>query len=576
MEGEEVMEAGASKSGSIQDAELLKQPVTAQPKDEAHDNLTAEQLDKIRDIVRFQFDLEINLKLRELAAIQEELHKAETERNRLLHQQFGGGTDVVALGKRVTRAEAIKRDCDRTSFGSQQGFLNHCRMVHDLEFASHEEAAEICGVPVDDEAEVPYTQARCHNVWTSGEWRFYFRALKKHAVETRFHTRLRLIVGNVSQYLKTPPPTDVADDRPLVSHRWMVYVRVPSWSVQSEQYIERVRFFLHPSYAPDDVVDVVAPPFQLIRTGWGEFNVHVQIHFVDAARNKPFDYHHRLRLDKELSGRQVLGGEEELDVELDKDTDLLCRGQGAELVLPLSQIKAEPSSSSPPPTPKSSTSSLVRLHFLLTQVAADHPLPPPDVFANDLNPMRRKAAEWQRAHRLRLALQLHPEYPPGAKAARTGDVVQWCRAKESLHCLLCGGAPHTKRRRTCPLRQQAAPVTLSVYSTNSCSSEAVENDRPRVKFKQDLPPVTSADVASVQTMAQEVGIEVSDDGAAVSLFAAMRSLLARLLQDGSDFAGRGGSVVLTPMHVLLMLSSPSSTRREYAFLTQAGMAGSSE
>lgn len=29
-----------------------------------------------------------------------------------------------------------------------QGFLNHCRIKHDMEFPSHSEAARACGAPV--------------------------------------------------------------------------------------------------------------------------------------------------------------------------------------------------------------------------------------------------------------------------------------------------------------------------------------------------------------------------------------------------------------------------------------------
>lgn len=37
------------------------------------------------------------------------------------------------------------------------------------------------------------------------------------------------------------------------------------------------------------------PPFHLIKRGWGEFPVRVQLHFHDA-RNKPVDIIHNLKV----------------------------------------------------------------------------------------------------------------------------------------------------------------------------------------------------------------------------------------------------------------------------------------
>jgi ADA HAT complex component 1 len=46
-------------------------------------------------------------------------------------------------------------DCRRDNFSSAQGFINHCRIAHSRNFASHDAAADACGEPVDvDEAGV--------------------------------------------------------------------------------------------------------------------------------------------------------------------------------------------------------------------------------------------------------------------------------------------------------------------------------------------------------------------------------------------------------------------------------------
>ena len=58
-----------------------------------------------------------------------------------------------------------------------------------------------------------------------------------------------------------------------------------------------------------------SPPFQLIKRGWGEFPVRVQIHFKDP-RNKRVDINHQLKLDWTQTGLQTFGGESFKDIDL--------------------------------------------------------------------------------------------------------------------------------------------------------------------------------------------------------------------------------------------------------------------
>lgn len=62
------------------------------------------------------------------------------------------------------------------------------------------------------------------------------------------------------------------------------------------KFVTGVRFFLHPSYKPLDVVDVTEPPFRLTRLGWGEFPIRVQLFFVDKRRNKSVDIIHHVKV----------------------------------------------------------------------------------------------------------------------------------------------------------------------------------------------------------------------------------------------------------------------------------------
>lgn len=130
---------------------------------------------------------------------------------------------------------------------------------------------------------------------------------------SRFHVKKRIIVGNVSKYI---PPGHREDSDPS-THKWMVYVRGPPQEPRIHHFVEKVWFFLHPSYRPNDLLEVKEPPFHLTRRGWGEFPIRVQLHFRDP-RNKKVDIIHQLKLDRTYTGLQTLGAETIVDVELDR------------------------------------------------------------------------------------------------------------------------------------------------------------------------------------------------------------------------------------------------------------------
>ncbi|KAK9458615.1 uncharacterized protein V1516DRAFT_614536, partial [Lipomyces oligophaga] len=44
----------------------------------------------------------------------------------------------------------VCKDCSRNTFGSAQGFINHCRISHAREFTSHDNAALCCGVELEE------------------------------------------------------------------------------------------------------------------------------------------------------------------------------------------------------------------------------------------------------------------------------------------------------------------------------------------------------------------------------------------------------------------------------------------
>lgn len=101
----------------------------------------------------------------------------------------------------------------------------------------------------------------------------------------------RIIIGNFATLL----PEDSRLDK--ATHKWKIYVNGPKDEPDISQFVSKVKFFLDPSYKPNDVVTVTNRPFELTRRGWGEFPIRVTLYFHDSA-NKSRDIVYNLKLFK--------------------------------------------------------------------------------------------------------------------------------------------------------------------------------------------------------------------------------------------------------------------------------------
>ncbi|KAB0789989.1 hypothetical protein PPYR_15735 [Photinus pyralis] len=148
--------------------------------------------------------------------------------------------------------------------------------------------------------------------------------------------KYRIVVGNISKWM----PSGSEEDKS--THKWMVYVRGSKEKPDISHFVEKVVFYLHPSYAPNDVVEMRHPPFHLSRRGWGEFPLRVKI-FFKYTLNKPVDIIHNLKLDQTFSGQQTLGNETVANLFLyknEKINDPLKENKNLEPYLPV-HIKEE-------------------------------------------------------------------------------------------------------------------------------------------------------------------------------------------------------------------------------------------
>lgn len=130
----------------------------------------------------------------------------------------------------------------------------------------------------------------------------------------RSQTKHIIAVGNTSKFI------GVEDSKDQVTHKWLVYVQSKS-ETPIQDIVQKVRFFLHPSYKPNDVVDVTSPPFILLRRGWGEFLMRVLLFFYPETNQKPIQIFHNLVLDKSKTGLQAMGAETTIEMWLSGEDD---------------------------------------------------------------------------------------------------------------------------------------------------------------------------------------------------------------------------------------------------------------
>jgi transcription initiation factor IIF auxiliary subunit len=146
------------------------------------------------------------------------------------------------------------------------------------------------------------------------------RRISPEPTHSRFYIKKRILVTSASKYI---PPECRAQGKERCTHKWMLCVTNPTQDADDiSAFVEKVRVFLHPSYRPHDVCDIPGPaPFQLLRYGWGDFPLRLQVFFHDK-RNPPVDVIHLLRLDSSHSGRQEQGTVQTVELDLDRRTQM--------------------------------------------------------------------------------------------------------------------------------------------------------------------------------------------------------------------------------------------------------------
>ncbi|KAI8815956.1 yeats family-domain-containing protein [Fimicolochytrium jonesii] len=251
---------------------------------------------------------------------------------------------------------------------------------------------------------------------------------------SRFYVKRRVLLGNASRFI---PPDQRETGMEKYLFRWKVYLQGPPETPDITPFIRKVRFYLHPDYRPYDVVEVSDPPFHLTRYGWGEFPVRVQLYFGDE-RNKPVNLIHVLKLDQIKTGRQLVGAERFIDLELDRNTVF---GESREPAKPVAGVE-------PPDKEKEETAAAAdnaaaeqkRVDKILADLAGRWPIiraagtgsflpysTAKSIAAYMAWPLgKRKATEFQRAKQILQSAQSHTAALPLLQNLTLKDILKWC------------------------------------------------------------------------------------------------------------------------------------------------------
>ncbi|XP_072297480.1 YEATS domain-containing protein 2 [Eucyclogobius newberryi] len=437
---------------------------------------------KIENIIREQFSMEMKNKEHEIEVINQRLHEARRMMDKLR----------ACIVANYYASAGLSKNPEQTT-KSDPAVLNHPAIKKFLESPSRSSS------PLNQDSETPSLgQSESESLSQQGEggekdgdlaWRDDGSRLERRpgrntgkdtfgvpsciGAEPRvtFHTtgdeasrlyvKKTIVVGNVSKYI----PPDKREENDQSTHKWMVYVRGSRREPSIDHFVKKVWFFLHPSYKPNDLVEVSEPPFHLTRRGWGEFPVRIQIHFKDP-RNKRIDIIHQLKLDRTYTGLQTLGAETVVDVELHRDS------LGEDFIPQPSSSKMAPRASSP----------ISRTSLTPTHGPSSSPIPHElsekgfNLAAGERTPTRPKTSErvtlgpqcTSAFQPITTSCKIVPQGQPPSPAESPGKLFQ----PITMSCKIVSGSPISTPSHS-PLPRTPTASTPVHTSTGSPSSKSV-------------------------------------------------------------------------------------------------------
>ncbi|KAH8353419.1 hypothetical protein KR084_010829 [Drosophila pseudotakahashii] len=241
---------------------------------------------------------------------------------------------AATLAKQTIR---LRNPAHRRAERRRQQKIKEQGIVTDHSKDSKEQSEQEPPVAVKLEDEQPCTSRQA-----------YERQVELNASRLNNKNKFNFVVGNTSKYIGEGSREKTTGGQALI-YKWLVYVQGKGLPQPLGTYIKKVRFHLHHSYRPNDIVDVHSPPFQLNRRGWGEFPMRIQLFFQDKLQQKPVQLMHTVVLDKTMCGLHTMGAETTVEIWLRAEQALTKRKSVKPAPAP--PIPASPVAAAPPLEP---------------------------------------------------------------------------------------------------------------------------------------------------------------------------------------------------------------------------------
>jgi len=152
---------------------------------------------------------------------------------------------------------------------------NVCKAFHELSDTKETWKSVICRIL---HKEVVTLQPEIERKY-EGNWKLFARTIPTKPI--------LLTLGNDVQRLETN----------LNPFNWTVFVKLQKDPTAPIPFLDKVIFFLHPTFQPPKQT-VAKPPYQLVRRGWGTFNVRVELHFGEILSNVVVKLEHELSFEE--------------------------------------------------------------------------------------------------------------------------------------------------------------------------------------------------------------------------------------------------------------------------------------
>ncbi|KAI6107007.1 hypothetical protein EDD16DRAFT_135637 [Pisolithus croceorrhizus] len=254
-----------------------------------------------------------------------------------------------------------------------------------------------------------------------------------NTLASRFHITARVRVEDRSLYLTKDRQTKL--DSPH-QYRWMIAVTAPSYALPLASYLTRVTVF-PPAVVSPVPLTVDKQPFAVIGTANGPFLAKVFLEWIGGGK---LEIEHWVDLDPSKSATSVLGSDEMIDVEVDRNVTLLSVSNGAPPPLPSLDRQLGPDSFTAHPGLPGGQASIGPNEFPHEQILRSL-LPRAPMTAKDVKPRSN----------IRVPYKLVPS-PGHLLALMPGKrkAIEWARAR-TLHGLYAECAATTSASSHIPL-----------------------------------------------------------------------------------------------------------------------------